>query len=177
VASDLNIMRAGANAIAQIAAIEIPRGEWLEIVNTLAENSQHEDYNIRRASITTLGYICQELKAVNADINSLSCEQILGCLLLGASEPGVEIVDISLSALRDSIPFLKNILENQTFCNKTVEILFSMLENVDYRTKVYEILFEYGKYCYHLLDNYVNAIIQFTVAHIQERSDNSILAL
>jgi hypothetical protein len=29
-------MRAGANAVAQIAAIEISRGEWLDIINTLA---------------------------------------------------------------------------------------------------------------------------------------------
>jgi hypothetical protein len=29
-------MRAGADAIAQIASIEIPRGEWLDIINTLA---------------------------------------------------------------------------------------------------------------------------------------------
>jgi len=29
-------MKAGANAIAQIAAIEIPRSEWMDIVNTLA---------------------------------------------------------------------------------------------------------------------------------------------
>jgi hypothetical protein len=29
-------MKAGANAIAQIAAIEIPRSEWVEIVITLA---------------------------------------------------------------------------------------------------------------------------------------------
>lgn len=36
VSSDVVIIRSGANAIAQIASIEIPRKEWLDIVDTLA---------------------------------------------------------------------------------------------------------------------------------------------
>lgn len=79
-------MRSGANAIAQIAAIEIARNEWLEIVNALAENSMHQDLQIRRASITTLGYICEELKSTTTGVNNQTCEQILGSLLLGISE-------------------------------------------------------------------------------------------
>lgn len=58
VSPNLQVMRTGANVIAQIAAIEIARNEWLEIVNALAENSMHKDLQIRRASITTLGFIC-----------------------------------------------------------------------------------------------------------------------
>jgi importin subunit beta-1 len=59
ISSNIQIMNAGANAVATIASIEIPRGEWLDIVNTLAKNAQHEEYYIRRASVRTLGYICQ----------------------------------------------------------------------------------------------------------------------
>lgn len=81
--ADINVMRASANVIAQIAAIEIARGEWLEIVATFAENSLNEDRHIRRASITTLGFICEELKNVKCDINKDTCEQILGSLLVG----------------------------------------------------------------------------------------------
>lgn len=69
VSPQIVVMRAGANVIAQIAAIEITRGEWLEIINSLAENSMHESLNIRRASITTLGFICEELKSTSAIIN------------------------------------------------------------------------------------------------------------
>ena len=76
-------MRAGANTIANIAAIEIVRGEWLEIVNSLASNATHQDVNIRRASITTLGFICEELKLVKCNIHAGSCEQILAGILIG----------------------------------------------------------------------------------------------
>jgi importin subunit beta-1 len=59
VSNEIVIMRAGANAIATIASIEIPRQEWLDILTTLAENCQFIEYNIRRASVVTLGFICQ----------------------------------------------------------------------------------------------------------------------
>ena len=36
ISPNLPVMRASANVIAQIAAIEISRGEWLDIVVTLA---------------------------------------------------------------------------------------------------------------------------------------------
>jgi len=36
ISTDLLIMKAGANTIAHIASIEIPRGEWEDILDTLA---------------------------------------------------------------------------------------------------------------------------------------------
>lgn len=70
----------------------------------------HQDLQIRRASITTLGFICEELKQTTTGVNSETCEQILGSLLLGLSENS-ELVEISLKALRESVPFLRSILE------------------------------------------------------------------
>ena len=61
---DMLIVRAGANAIAQIASIEIPRNEWLEIINVLARNTMEGGPEIKRASITTLGFIAAELKQI-----------------------------------------------------------------------------------------------------------------
>lgn len=50
-----------ANVVAAIATIEIPRKEWEELLPNLCQNAEHTDYNIRLASLTTLGYICEEL--------------------------------------------------------------------------------------------------------------------
>jgi importin subunit beta-1 len=158
------VMRAGANVIAQIAAIEIPRGEWLEIVSSLADNSIHEDLNIRRASVTTLGFICEELKNVQTIINKQTCEQILASLLICLRENG-EIVEIALTALRESVIFLRHILENEGYCNQVFEYVFPLLAT-DYRGKVYEFLFEFGRYSYHMLGNYIALIAQASVQHI-----------
>lgn len=76
--------------MAQIAYIEIPRKEWLDIVDTLAENTNNEDYNIRRASVITLGFICQELKSMppGSTIEEGTCKNILGSLLCGLNKEG-----------------------------------------------------------------------------------------
>ena len=103
------VMRAGANTIAHIAAIEIVRGEWLEIIDVLAENSTNELVNIRRASITTLGFICEELRFGHSRLDAKICQQILGSLLLQLPEGG-ELAEIALAALRESISFLEELL-------------------------------------------------------------------
>lgn len=73
ISPSVKIMRASANAVATIAAVEISRGEWLDIITTFAENSLNQDSSIRRASITTLGYICEELKQAGTSVNNDTC--------------------------------------------------------------------------------------------------------
>jgi importin subunit beta-1 len=50
-----------ASLVSAIAAIEIPRGEWLELINILCTNATNVDPQIRTASLQTLGFICEEL--------------------------------------------------------------------------------------------------------------------
>lgn len=57
-----------ASAVAAIASIEIPRGEWLEIIPNLCNNSANESMDIRHAALETLGFICEEL--VPEDLNN-----------------------------------------------------------------------------------------------------------
>ena len=52
------IMNDAANALSHIALVEIPRGEWLNIAELLAENTQHPDINVRKASVITIGLMC-----------------------------------------------------------------------------------------------------------------------
>lgn len=47
--------------IATIAQIEIPRGEWSELIVNLCTNASHENQQIRHTSLTTIGFICEEL--------------------------------------------------------------------------------------------------------------------
>ena len=50
-----------ASLIAAVAQIEIPRGEWTELLTNLCTNASHENSQIRLTSLTTIGYICEEL--------------------------------------------------------------------------------------------------------------------
>ena len=51
-----------ASLIACIAQIEIPRGEWTELVANLCSNASHADMQVRLTSLTTIGFICEELR-------------------------------------------------------------------------------------------------------------------
>lgn len=52
------IRRAACNAIASVAAIEIVRGEWLGLIDTLNQNTQNSDSVVRKTSCSVLGFIC-----------------------------------------------------------------------------------------------------------------------
>ena len=47
--------------IAAIAQIEVPRGEWTELIANLCGNASHESETVKLTSLTTIGYICEEL--------------------------------------------------------------------------------------------------------------------
>jgi hypothetical protein len=44
-----------------IASIEIPRGEWVDLITNLSSNAAHDLIDVRHASLETLGFICEEL--------------------------------------------------------------------------------------------------------------------
>ena len=58
---EVKVRRQVAQILASIATIEIPRNEWDDLTPNLCTNAQSEDMNIKLSSLTTLGYICDEL--------------------------------------------------------------------------------------------------------------------
>lgn len=64
-ASPSNIIRRSiAQIISAIASIEIPRGEWNDLLPMLCRNSMDTELNkdMKSASLTTLGFICEEIE-------------------------------------------------------------------------------------------------------------------
>lgn len=93
--------------IAAIASLEIPRGEWLDLLPNLSQNAEHEDFNIRMSSLTTLGYICEEIEPnvltdqvknglILALINNMSNNQ---------SKESLDLTRVAARALAYSVPF------------------------------------------------------------------------
>ena len=59
--SSSTVRKQVANSVAAIAAIEIPRKEWLELIPNLCDNSVNPSEDIRNAALETLGFICEEI--------------------------------------------------------------------------------------------------------------------
>jgi len=93
-----------ANIIATIASIEVPRKEWDDLIPNLCNNSTSDDINIKLASLTTLGYICEEL--LPEDLNDEVKNNIILALTNNIIDSGpVEPSKLSIKALLYSIPF------------------------------------------------------------------------
>lgn len=93
-----------ANILAAIASIEIPRKEWDDLIPSLCANSTSEELNIKLASLTTLGYICEELNP--DDLTDTIKNNILLALTnnISNTEPH-EPTRLAIRALLFSIPY------------------------------------------------------------------------
>lgn len=58
-----NVASVAAQIVAKIALIELPRGQWLDLINALLGNMQNAQASpsLKKATLDTLGYICEEL--------------------------------------------------------------------------------------------------------------------
>lgn len=55
------VRRATASGIAAICSLELPLKLWPQIIPILVNNSSHNDIEIKKASLLTLGFICEEM--------------------------------------------------------------------------------------------------------------------
>lgn len=76
-------MKAGANVISSIVFVEVPRGEWSQIIDILAENTQNNQFAVKNASIITIGFICQQFSFAYTNLEFRVCQQLLGGILVG----------------------------------------------------------------------------------------------
>jgi importin subunit beta-1 len=94
-----------ANILSAIASIEIPRKEWDSLIPNLCNNSTSEDNNIKMASLTTLGYICEELDP--EDLSNELKNSIILALTNNISDTGpIESSKLSIKALLYSVPYV-----------------------------------------------------------------------
>ena len=89
--------------ISAIASIEIPRGEWDALIPNLCVNAEHTIYNIRLASLTTLGYICEEIHP--EDINDALKNSIIVALTNNIATAEEEASRLATKAMIYSVPF------------------------------------------------------------------------
>jgi len=52
---------AAAQVISAIAQIELPSGQWPDLITTLLNNMNQPNDFLRQASLMSLGYICEEI--------------------------------------------------------------------------------------------------------------------
>ena len=130
--------RAGQSAaqfIASIAAIEIPREQWPELMPALVENVGSGDDRKKQTSLTTIGFICETDDQDLRDSLAQHSNAILTAVVQGArkEEPNNEIRNAAITALSDSLEFVRTNFENEGERNYIMQVICEATQAEDTR--------------------------------------------
>lgn len=133
-----NDARAGQSAaqfIASIAAIEIPRHLWPELMPKLVQNVGEGADHQKQASLTTIGYICEAEDLALRDSLSEHSNAILTAVVQGArkEEPNNDVRTAAITALSDSLEFVRTNFENEGERNYIMQVICEATQAADTR--------------------------------------------
>ncbi|EEP77995.1 conserved hypothetical protein [Uncinocarpus reesii 1704] len=130
--------RAGQSAgqfIASIAAIELPRNEWPELMSNLVQNVSGGSDHLRQASLITIGFVCEsDDPDLRESLNSHS-NAILTAVVQGArkEEPNNDVRNAAITALSDAIEFVRSNFENEGERNYIMQVICEATQSTDVR--------------------------------------------
>ena len=130
--------RAGQSAaqfIASIAAIEVPRNEWPELMTTLVTNVSEGADHLKQTSLSTIGFICETQEADFRDSLTQHSNAILTAVVQGArkEESNLEVRNAAITALGDSLEFVRTNFENEGERNYIMQVICEATQSGDGR--------------------------------------------
>ncbi|OAA54181.1 importin beta-1 subunit [Cordyceps fumosorosea ARSEF 2679] len=126
---------AAAQVISSIAAIELPRNQWPELMTALVKNISEGADHQKQSSLTTIGYICE---SQDQDLR-LSLGQhsnaILTAVVQGArkEEANQEVRLAAITALSDSLEFVHNNFKHEGERNYIMQVVCEATQAPDSR--------------------------------------------
>ncbi|KAG7196020.1 karyopherin beta [Scheffersomyces spartinae] len=114
-----------AQLISAIGDIELPKKEWNELIPTLIENTSTEaNESTKKASLLTIGYICEVADPTNPEIISQS-NGILITIVQGAQskEPSTAVRLTALNSLANALEFITKNFEVEAERNYIMQVV------------------------------------------------------
>lgn len=173
---DKDIRKAAGLAIASICKLELPLGQWQEIISTLCQTSSNENKFIQLASITTLGYISQEVSV--KDLNESQQGEILSCFyeILSKNED-LEVQQVTIAAMLNFIPYMKRFFENKEQRTLILSVIFKSTNSSDLKIRASSIqcILEIGRLYYDYIEENLSDFLSVTKLHML--SDDESIAI
>lgn len=138
------VANASAQLVAAIADIELPRGEWSDLISIIVDNTKPEKpQHIKRSSLLTIGFICETADPSDPKFAEIS-NGILIAILQGArsDEPSAVVRLTALNALVDSLEFVKNNFANEGERNYIMQVVCeaTQSDNVEIQAAAFGVL-------------------------------------
>ncbi|KAI0092262.1 armadillo-type protein [Irpex rosettiformis] len=121
--SNGKVGQVAAQFIAAIAAVELPVGQWQELIDTLLGfmNDQSSHAQLRIATLQAIGYICESIKP---EILAVKSNEILTAVIHGArKEEAPEVQHSAIQALYNSLEFVRDNFEREGERNYIMQIV------------------------------------------------------
>ena len=130
--------RAGQSAaqfIASIAAIELPRELWPQLMPTLVENVGSGSDVTKQSSLTAIGFVCETEDQDLRESLAQHSNAILTAVVQGArkEEPNNDIRNAAITALGDSLEFVRTNFENEGERNYIMQVICEATQADDTR--------------------------------------------
>lgn len=166
------------SCVAAVACLELPKGQWGEIITNLCSNSAAENDEVRGSSLTTLGYICEEIdgETLGDDHTNLVISALLESLSNNSED--AELMKTTMQAIYHSIEFAENIF-SQGKGDVIIERVIQHGTNADedVRKKVMMSIAEIIRCYYSDVDSHMDAISQLTLQIVSEDPDEEVATL
>ncbi|RAL59062.1 hypothetical protein DID88_008980 [Monilinia fructigena] len=124
-----------AQVISSIAAIELPRDQWPELMPALVRNVGEGTDHLKQASLTTLGFICETQDAELRQSLVQHSNAILTAVVQGArkEEPNLEVRLAAIDALGNSLEFVDSNFKNEGERNYIMQVICEATQAADSR--------------------------------------------
>ena len=126
-----------AQLIAAIAAIELPRGEWANLMPTLVEGVASGSSSLKQSSLTTIGFICESDDMDLRETLASQSNAILTAVVQGArkEENDNDVRLAALTALSDATEFIRSNFENEAERNYIMQVVCEATQAPDMRVQ------------------------------------------
>lgn len=126
---------AAAQVISSIAAIELPRNQWPDLMPFLVKNVSEGADHQKQASLTTIGYICESQDSELRMALVTHSNAILTAVVQGArkEETNIEVRLAAITALGDSLEFVGNNFKHEGERNYIMQVVCEATQADDSR--------------------------------------------
>jgi importin subunit beta-1 len=176
VTTNVRVAGLAAQLVAAIAEIELPRGEWPELIPTIIDNTKPQQAeHVKRASLLAIGYICESADPNNAAIvqqaNGILIAIVQGCQAL---EPLPHVRLTALNALVNLLEFIRFNFEREGERNYIMQVVCeaTQADSPELQAAAFGCLLRIMALYYHYMALYMEkALYGLTVSGMQSADD------
>ncbi len=127
--------QAASQVVAAIAAIELPRNQWPDLMHTLVRNVSEGTQHLKQSSLTTIGFICESQEQELRNSLVAHSNAILTAVVQGArkEEQSVDVRLAAITALGDSLEFVGNNFKHEGERNYIMQVVCEATQADDSR--------------------------------------------